>query len=196
MSNSQLIRPIRLEQVDDALGKFHSKHELLREPLRRLRGKYEYVFVDTGPQAPTPTIATYMAVDWFLLSVRPESFAIQGLKDALLDIQDAQRHGNAGLQLLGVVMCGVDRRTTLSKRLTEYVEQLFLIDEKHSAKFKTIISHSTVIPRAQEVGKTVFQTEPEHRIADQYRELAREIDGRLHELLAEPQAEERARVNG
>ncbi|MBI3782855.1 MAG: ParA family protein [Deltaproteobacteria bacterium] len=169
----------KLEKVDDALGKFQSKHELLRAPLEKLRGKYDYVFVDTGPQAPTPVIATYMAVDWFLLSVRPESFAIQGLKDALTDIADAQEHGNPTLQLLGVVMSGVDRRTTLSKRLTEYVEKLFLVDGSASAKFATIISHSTVIPRAQEVGKTVFQTEPDHRVTQQYRELALEIQTRL-----------------
>ncbi len=173
----------KLEHIDEALGKFHSKQNLLKGPVEQLRGEYDYVFVDTGPQAPTPTIAAYMAVDWFLMSARPDSFSIQGLKDALQDVHDAQGAGNPNLRLLGVVMSGVDRRTTLAKRLTEYVRELFIIDGV-SAKFETIISHSTVIPRAQELGKTVFQTEPSHLVADQYRALAREIDERLQRLSA------------
>lgn len=175
----------KIEDIDEALlmkfGKFFVKQKVLIEPLESLRGKYDYVFLDTAPQATTPTVAAYMAADWFLLSALPEHFAIQGLQDALQDIKDAKenRDPTKPLRLLGVIVSGVDRRTSLAHRLTEYVEKLFAVDEKFSAKFTTVITHSTVVPQAQELGKTVFQTVPRHRVTEQFREVAKEIESRI-----------------
>ena len=45
-------------------------------------------------------------------------------------------------------------------------------------KVAPTISRSTVVPEAQKLGKTVFQTDPTHKVAQQYRELAREIEER------------------
>src|SRR5207244_4138575 len=47
---------------------------------------------------------------------------------ALADIQDAQRHGNPHIRLLGVILSGVDKRTRLASTLNEYVEQIFAPD--------------------------------------------------------------------
>jgi cellulose biosynthesis protein BcsQ len=115
----------------------------------------------------------------------PDPFAIAGLNDALADIQDAQRHGNGVLNLLGVLLSGVDRRTRLANTLNEYVEQIFSPDGQSSAKFKTTISRSTVVPQAQKQGKTLFQTHPTHIVTEQYREVAIEIEERLAEASGE-----------
>lgn len=183
----------KIEDIDEALlakfGKFFVRQKVLIEPLESLRGKYDYVFLDTAPQATTPTVAAYMAADWFLLSALPEHFAIQGLQDALQDIKDAKENRDPAkpLRLLGVIVSGVDRRTSLAHRLTEYVEKLFAVDEQVSAKFTTVISHSTVVPQAQELGKTVFQTVPRHRVTEQFRDVAKEIEARIEPYAYEQQ---------
>jgi chromosome partitioning protein len=171
-----------LEKIDQALvakNKFVITQDVLREPVRRLLGRYDYIFLDTAPNATTPTIAAYKAADWFILSAMPDPFAIAGLNDALKDIEAARRHGNPGLRLLGVILSGVDRRTSLANTLTDYVQQLFAPDGTESLKFKTTISRSTVIPQAQKVGKTIFQTHSGHKVTEQYRALARELEDRL-----------------
>src|SRR3954469_4398290 len=113
----------KLEELDEALSskKFVVKQNILREPLKRLLGKYDYIFLDTAPNATAPTIAAYASADWFLLSAMPEPFAVSGLSDALKDIDSARRYGNERLQVLGVVLSGIEKRTRLSKTLTEYV---------------------------------------------------------------------------
>lgn len=172
----------KLEKIDQALvtkNKFIITQDVLLDPLRSLDGRYDYIFLDTAPNATTPTIAAYKAADFFILSATPDPFAIAGLNDALTDIQDAQQHGNHKLRLLGVVLSGVDKRTTLANSLTDYVEKIFTPEGGHSAKFKTTIGRSTVVPQAQEKGKTLFQTNPSHKVTEQYRELAREIEERL-----------------
>src|SRR3954465_7797322 len=165
-----------LEKVEQALlqtNKFLITQDVLIEPLKTLEGKYDYIFLDTAPNATTPTVGAYKAAKWFILSAMPEPFAISGLTDALLDIQAAQRHGNPGLRILGVVLSGIDgRKTRLATNLISYVEQKFSVARGPPAKFRTTISRSTVVPEAQKLGKTVFQTDSTHKVAQQYRVLA------------------------
>lgn len=172
----------KLEQIDDALSsknKFVVRQHVLLDPLRLLRGKYDYIFLDTAPNATTPTVAAYAAAEWFLLSAMPDPFAVAGLKDALEDIDSARRHGNERLRVLGVILSGVARNTRLGAVLTEYVEKAFTLPSGYCLKFKTEIGRSIVIPEAQKQGQTVFQTEPRHKVTEQYRELAREIEKRF-----------------
>src|SRR4051812_22148453 len=192
-----------LEKVDQALlqqNKFFITQDVLIKPLESLEGKYDYIFLDTAPNATTPTIAAYKAARWFILSALPDPLAVSGLTDALVDIQGAQRHGNPHLRILGVVLSGIDgRKTRLATTLIQYVEDAFSVDGGPSAKFKTTISRSTVVPEAQKVGKTVFQTEPQHKVSQQYRALVREIEertGRLIPPAAMNTTEKEAVVNG
>jgi chromosome partitioning protein len=171
-----------LEQIDTALAaknKFAVPQDVLLEPLRKLRGHYDYVFLDTAPSATAPTLAAYKAADYFLLSAMPSPLAIAGLQDALQDIVSARKHGNPGLTLIGVILSCVTERTNIARALQEYVHQTFAETADYSREYGTIISRSVVVEEAQEAGKTVLQYAPEHKVAHQFRALARELEERL-----------------
>jgi chromosome partitioning protein len=177
-----------LEAIDQALvtrfGKFSDMGSVLKTPLARLRGHYDYIFLDTAPNLTTPTIAAYKAADFFLLSAMPETFAVQGLNNALKDIQSVREHGgNPHLTLIGVVLSNVDGRLTrLARELLSYVEKTFAPAPPWMRKYDTTISRATIIPASQRVGKTVFQVEPKHKIAEQFRALAREFEDRMEQI--------------
>jgi len=119
-NNVHLISARRnLEAIDKSLlssNKFIIMQDVLIAPLQELQGKYDYIFLDTAPNATTPTIAAYKAARWFILAAMPDPLAIAGLNDALTDIQGAQKNGNPSLRVLGVLLSGVDgRRTRLAK---------------------------------------------------------------------------------
>ena len=177
-----------LEFIDQALvgkyGRFSDLGSVLKKPLETLRGKYDYIFLDTAPNLTTPTIAAYKSADYFLLSAMPETFAIQGLNNALKDIQSVREHGgNPHLTLLGVVLSNVDGRATrLARELLSYVEETFAPYPGWMQKYKATISRTTIIPAAQKVGKTIFQTEPQHKVTEQFRALAREFEARIRML--------------
>ena len=185
-SNVHLLPARRnLEFIDQALvgkyGRFNDIGSVLKRPLETLRGKYDYIFLDTAPNLTTPTIAAYKSADFFLLSAMPETFAIQGLNNALKDIQSVRDHGgNANLTLIGVVLSNVDGRLTrLARELLSYVEETFAQTPPWMRKYETTISRTTVIPAAQKIGKTIFQTEPHHKVTEQFRALAREFESRM-----------------
>lgn len=174
-----------LEFIDQALvgklGRFSDLGSVLKKPLKSLEGKYDYIFLDTAPNLTTPTIAAYKAAEFFLLSAMPETFAVQGLNNALKDIQSVRENGgNAKLTLIGVVLSNVDGRLTrLARELLNYVEETFAKTPPWMRKYETTISRTTIIPSAQKMGRTIFQTEPHHKVTEQFRSLAREFEGRM-----------------
>ncbi|MCC7144497.1 MAG: ParA family protein [Candidatus Eisenbacteria bacterium] len=172
----------KLENLDSALREVHKMlepHRVLLEPLAKVDGYYDYVFLDTAPNATIPTIAAYKAAEWFILSAMPETFAVQGLNEALSDIAAARKHGNPDLKLLGVILCNVERRTRLSQSLLAYVDDTFTGKDGINRKFKTTISRSTIVSSAQKLGQTIFETEPDHKVTKQYLDLALELEQRL-----------------
>jgi chromosome partitioning protein len=176
----------KLEGIDQAVSarsKFTTPQDVLKGPLQALRPKYDYIFLDTAPNATLPTLAAYMSADYFILSAMPDPFAIAGLNDAVRDIIDARARGNTRLTLLGVVVSAVDKRTSLANSLSDFVEKSFKGGEgSDSVKFRTSIGRSTVIPQTQKVGKTLFETHSTHKITDEYRSLAKEIEERLEKI--------------
>lgn len=173
-----------LETLDAVLREgdpFYTPHEVLRAPMEKLRGLYDYIFLDTAPNTNvSTTIASYIAADYFIISTVPERFALEGLKTALKDISMAQGRGrNPNLNLLGVLVSGLDKRVRKAREYDEAIRQSFASTGQESRKFKATITRFAAIPRAQDTGKTVFQTEPEHAVCNQFLEIAREIEDRI-----------------
>jgi len=173
----------RLERVDGELAnkhRFTDHRDCLQEPLSKLveTGVYDYVFLDTAPNIATPTVAAYRVADWFLLTATPDRLALEGLNDAMEDMTVVQRSNNAQLKLLGVVLSCVDRRTKLATALLKWADETFASAGEFGA-FDTKISRAVAVPTAQRDGLTIFQSEPSHKVAEQYRQLARELVKRL-----------------
>lgn len=175
----------KLEAVLAAKDRFYDPRRILVKPIDSLRGRYDYIFLDTAPNATAPTIASYVAADWFLISVIPESFALNGMREALKDIRRArQPELNPNLKLLGIVVSGLDQRITLARQYTAEIHSLFSVEGSPSRMFETTISRAAVVPRAQKIGKTLFQTDPGHRLSRQFMSLATEIEQRVESLKA------------
>jgi chromosome partitioning protein len=159
-------------------NKFNDPSNTLAEPLASLRGRYDYIFLDTAPNASAPTIASYRSADWFVLSTEASRLSVDGLNDALTDIVAVREAGNPNLRLLGVVMCKVDSRTRVAMTYMERIRHEFAAAGELGA-FDTVVNRATALERAQADGKTLFQTEPEHKVTGQFRDLANEIEARL-----------------
>ena len=178
----------KLENVETALaekhGPFGGQHDSLKKPIEALRGKYDYIFLDTSPSMTPPTKAAYMAADYFILAAVPESLAIEGLVNAVQYIKHAKSGGNPDLRLMGIVMNQVPGKPTrLSRALLSQVDDIFSKGgDGFRDRYKTSISASTIVPTVQHAGKTLFEEAPDHKITNQYRTLAKEMDDRFNRL--------------
>jgi chromosome partitioning protein len=191
-----------LERIDAALGalpqyRHGDPKDCLKGPIKQIveSGKYDYVFLDTAPNVNTPTSAAYRVADWFILTATPERLAIDGLNDALEDILIVRQTVNPGLNLLGVVLSCVNKRTRLATELVRWVEERFLAAGEF-ADFKTRISRAIAVPQAQNEGRTIIQAEPAHKVSEEYRQLAHEVRARLRGTVVPTASSEAALSTG
>ena len=174
-----------LQNVDTALAAhdtFYNPNECLHGPVTELKalGRYDYILIDTGPQASPTTRSAYLVANYFILSLVPEKLAVDSLGDALQDIAQARRpERNPKLHLLGLILSCMDRRVTLAKRYEDAITQRFKQANEEPVKFTTTIGRAAAINRAAHLGKTILQTEPNHRVSHQYRDLTLEIEARI-----------------
>jgi len=157
--------------------------DLLLTPISRLRGRYDYILLDTPPQVTKTTVPALKAADFVILSAMPDHLAIAGLADALKDIASAKRYGNPRLTLVAVILCAIPQpKTRLARQLIQYIEESCIEPKGKSLKFSTDINRTVVIQEAQRVAQTIFQYDPTHPVADQYRAVARELESRIAQL--------------
>jgi len=177
----------KLNELETWLGQHENRWvnplDLLTEPLARLRPRYDFIFLDTPPQITRTSLPAFKAADFIVLSATPDSLAIEGLGDALRDIASAQKAGNPRLALLGVVLSAIPNpKTRLARQLCRYVDKHLAAPDGTSLKFETEITRTVVLQEAQRMKKTIFEYEPDHAVAEQYRALAREVVGRIAAL--------------
>lgn len=154
--------------------------DLLLEPIKRLRGRYDYIFLDTPPQVTKTTVPALKAADYVILSAMPDHLAIAGIADALSDIATAKKYGNSHLALLAVIVCAIPQpKTRLARQLIQYLEQSCIGPDGQSLKFTTDITRTVVVQEAQRLAKTIFQYDSSHLVAEQYRTVARELEARI-----------------
>lgn len=168
-----------LENIEGELMKVHrltDYRDCLRKPVSKLiaTSRWDFVFLDTAPNINAPTAAAYRVAEWFVLTAVPERLAIEGLNDAMSDIDTVRQSGNPDLKLLGVALSCVNRRTVLAKRILSWVEETFE-EAGEFGDFATRISSTVKVPEAQDAGKTILQTEPDHKVAGEYLRLAKEF---------------------
>jgi chromosome partitioning protein len=170
----------KLEELESRLrekSKFANLHDRLRPVIDRVRGHYDYVFLDTPPSAPLPIVLAYMAADYFILVAIPEGLAIRGLAEAIADITEARKHGNAKLEILGVVLGAVEKRMRLARELIAYVDKEF-----RKERLLPDIPRSTIVPTAQTLGKSIFDLDPNHAVTDAFRQLAASFEERVEKI--------------
>lgn len=171
----------KLEEFEEECrrrNKFTDPTSTLTPVLESLRGQYDFIFLDTAPRADAPTVAAYRAAQWFVLSTEAAKLSVEGLTDALTDILAVREAGNSGLRLLGVVMCKVDSRTRVARLYLPRIRKEFEGAGELGA-FETVIGRTTEVQGAQDVGKTLFEFSPDHKVTDQFRSLAGEVLKRL-----------------
>lgn len=168
----------QLSELDTVLNRFVDRTRILEQPLTEARDSYDFIFLDTSPHAADlTTVAAYATADWFLLSAFPHYLSLAGLSEAFKDIADARMHRNPKLEVLGVVFCCVDERTSRMRQELEQAVSRVL----PGRCFQTRISQAIALPDCSGQGKTIFQVPAyhSHKAVIQYLRLALEIEHRV-----------------
>jgi len=136
----------------------------------RLRGEYDYIFIDCPPSLGLLTLNGLVAGDSVLIPVQCEYYALEGLGQLLNTINIIKQNLNPALAIEGVLMTMFDSRLRLSNQIVEEVRKYF-----GDKVFSTIISRNVRLSEAPSYGKPVLLYEAVSSGARNYMELATEF---------------------
>lgn len=164
---------IGLAKLESKLVGEIDAHFRLRDRIEEVRGKYDYIIIDTPPTLGLLTVNALVAATHVLIPIQSSYFALEGTDDLLETIDKVRARPNPGLKLLGVVITMHDRRTTLSKDIRAQIQRVF-----GTKVFKTVISKSIRLEESPAYRESIFTFAPHSAGAAEYYSLCEEVIGR------------------
>src|SRR5918999_532411 len=118
------------------IGEFDAPFRL-KDRLDPVSKKYDFILIDTPPTLGLITVNALVAANYLIVPIQPSYFALEGTDDLLETVEKVKARPNPNLQVLGVVITLLDKRTTLAKDIHEQIKQVF-----GDKVFNTVISKS------------------------------------------------------
>lgn len=164
------ITKISMAKLEPALSGEFDAHFRLKDALEQIRGRYQYVFIDTPPTLGLITLNALVASDYILIPIQSSYLCLEGTDDLLETIEKVKKIANPQLKVLGVLVTLYDSRTNLAKDVVQRIRRVF------GAKlFKTFVSKSVKLEESPAYKESIFTYAPGSIGAEQYRKVAEEI---------------------
>lgn len=142
----------------------------LREVLKPLKSKYDYILIDCPPSLELLTLNGLCAAESILVPVQCEYYALEGLSDLMSTLRAVKKGFNARLEIFGVLLTMYDGRINLSMQVADEVRRHF-----PGKVFTTVIPRNVRLSEAPSHGLPVIAYDKYCRGAEAYQALAQEI---------------------
>ena len=160
----------RLAGAEVELVTQEQREHFLKRAVEALRGRYEFVIIDTPPSLGMLTLNALTAADTVLVPIQCEYYALEGLSQLLSTVQLVQRSLNPELRLEGVLLTMWDGRLKLSNQVAEEA-----IDFFGDMVYQTKIPRNVRLSEAPSFGKPILLYDVDCVGARSYLELAQEV---------------------
>lgn len=155
------------------LGEFDAPFRL-KDRIEAIIKAYDCVLIDTPPTLGLITVNALVAADYVIVPIQPSYFALEGTDDLLETVEKVKARPNPRLQVLGVVITLLDKRTTLAKDIQEQIKAVF-----GDKVFDTVISKSVRLEESPAYKETIFTFAPNSSGATEYSNLCAEVMRRV-----------------
>ena len=165
---------INLAKIESKLiGEFDAPFRL-KDRIEKLTKYFDFILIDTPPTLGLITVNALVASDYVLVPIQPSYFALEGTDDLLETVEKVKARPNPRLQVLGVVITLLDKRTTLAKDIQEQIRSVF-----GDKVFSTVISKSVRLEESPAYKETIFTFAPTSSGAIEYSSLCDEVMRRV-----------------
>lgn len=142
----------------------------LKNILKPLRNKYQYIFIDCPPSFGLLTLNALVAAESVIVPVQCEYFAVEGLSLLIKLLWRVRGGFNEALDLEGILLTMFNRHLALSRQISEEVRRVF-----KSKVYDTIIPRNVILAESPSHGKPAVLYAPNSTGAQGYITLAKEI---------------------
>ncbi len=146
------------------------REKILKYAVDKIRGEYDYIFIDCPPSLGLLTINAWVASDSVIIPLQSEYYALEGVSQLMNTIAMVKQHLNPGLQIEGVVITMYDGRALISKQITAEIKKFF-----KNKLYEIIIPRNVRLSEAPSHGVPVMLHDPKCVGARAYKALTEEF---------------------
>lgn len=161
---------LQLAGAEIELVNYISRENRLKQLLRPIKEKYDYIILDTPPSLGLLTLNALNASNSVIIPVQCEYYALEGIGQLLNTITLVKENLNPNLAIEGILLTMYDIRNNLSKEVAEEIDKHF-----HGCIFQTIIPRNVRLSEAPSFGQPIVIYEAKSRGAQAYQKLAQEV---------------------
>ncbi len=161
---------ISLAKLESKLiGEFDAPFRL-KDRLDPFKSDYDFIIIDTPPTLGLITVNALVASTHLMIPIQSSYFALEGTDDLLETIEKVKARPNPNLQVLGVVVTLLDRRTTLARDIYDQICQVF-----GDKVFSNSIAKSVRLEESPAYKESIFTFAPQSSGAIEYAGLCDEV---------------------
>ena len=164
------VSSIDLAGAELALSGMIGRERALQKALMPVRGRYDFILIDTPPSLGLLTINALTAADSVIVPVQCEYLSLRGLVQLENTLAMIRENLNPVVEIRGILPTMYDSRTIHSREAIEMLKENF-----GNLVFETRIRKTIRYAEAPVQGSSILRYEPKGPAAETYRELAKEV---------------------
>jgi chromosome partitioning protein len=153
-----------------ALSSQIGRERALEKALAPIRGRYDYILVDTPPSLGLLTINAFVAATGVVVPVQTEYLSLRGLVQLENTLAMVRENLNPRVEIIGIVPTMFDKRQTHSREADEILRESF-----GDLVYNTRIRKTVRFAEAPVKGQSVLAYDSTGEAAQMYRDLAKEV---------------------
>lgn len=146
---------------------------ILGRALRPVMDEYDYIIIDTPPALNLLTANAYAVSDFLIIPMASDILSLVGLSQLRETVDSVRDTFNPKLKVLGILLTKYNRRTLLSRDVSEMAEQL--AEQMDSKVFDVRIRPGVAIAEAPAHGENIFSYNSRSGAVKDYEEFITEI---------------------
>lgn len=140
--------------------------------LENIKGEYDYILIDCMPSLGMIMINALVAADSVLIPVEAAYLPVKGLQQLIKTIGPVHRKLNPALDIMGILLTKVDRRTNFARDISEQIREVY---GERIHIFKNCIPLSVRAAETTAEGKSIYLHDPKGIVAGGYLSLTEEV---------------------
>ena len=168
-----------LSTMDMKLVNAYNREKIMDRCIKKIKSEYDYVIIDCMPSLGMITVNALASADKVVIPVQAQYLAAKGMGQLLKSISRVKNYINPNLQVSGVLLTLVDKRTNLSRETRQELQENYGSIVKI---FDTQIPTAVKTAESTSQGKSIFSYDKNSPVAEAYSSFAKEIEnGRTKE---------------
>lgn len=151
------------------------KEYVLRGILEPLKGKYDFIIIDTPPALGLLTVNALTAADSIIIPAEADIYSLQGISDLSETIAIVKQYTNPALTIKGILLTRYSGRNVLSRDLAAAAAGI--ADQLQTKVFDTTIRQAVAVKEAQAMQQNLFDYAPRAKVTADYKAFIAEVTG-------------------